>query len=176
MLAPKLDKGLAMDTNIIAIAGLVISGITLLFVIGGGFYWWGRLSNRVDTLDKRADELKAGQDELNGKIDTVRDELNGKIDGVRDELNGKIDGVRVELNGKIDAVRVELSIKMDNMRDEILREMRRSEERILTALANHSHVSPEAGQPVFWQPFGYTAPGTEETTAASREDVEAPAD
>ena len=132
-----------MGADVVAIVGLVMSGVTLLCVIGGGFYWWGRLSSRVDTLDKRVDEL------------------NGKIDGVRDELNGKIDGVRDELNGKIDAVR-----------DEILAEIRRSEERILTALANHSHVNPEAGRPVFWQPFGQ--PSMTETPAAPQPDVEAP--
>lgn len=128
-----------MGTDVVAIAGLVVSGVTLLFVIGGGFYWWGRLSNRVDTLDKRVDEL------------------SGKVDGVRGELSGKIDRVR----------------------DEVLAEMRRSEERILTALANHSHVNPEAGPPVFWHPLGYVVPAQppgSEAATAPREGVETPAD
>ena len=37
-------------------------------------------------------------------------------------------------------------------------EIRRSEQRILTALANHSHVAPDAGQPVFRFPPGMEAP------------------
>ena len=157
--------------EVIAIAGLVISAVTLLCLIGGGFYWWGRLSIRVDRLEQRTDEL-------NDKIDGVRDELNAKIDGVRDELSAKIDGVRDELSAKIDGVRDELSAKMDSMRSEILTEMRRSEERILTALAYHSHIAPEAGRAVFWQPIGSTTPAYppgEGTPAAGQPEAEAPA-
>ena len=149
-----------MDTNIIAIVGLTISALTLLSLVGGGFYWWGRLSSRVEGLEKRSDEL-------NDKIDAVRDELNDKIDAVRDELNDKIDAVRDELSGKIDA-----------MRTEILTEMRRSEERILTALAYHSHIAPEAGRAVFWQPIGASTPGYppgEEAPAAGQPESGTPA-
>ena len=138
-----------MDTNIIAIVGLTISALTLLSLVGGGFYWWGRLSSRVEGLEKRSDEL-------NDKIDAVRDELNDKIDAVRDELSGKIDA----------------------MRTEILTEMRRSEERILTALAYHSHIAPEAGRAVFWQPIGASTPGYppgEEAPAAGQPESGTPA-
>ena len=200
-----------MDTNIVAIAGLAISAVTLLCLVGGGFYWWGRLSSRVDGLENRVDELSEDMKATNAKIDAVRDELigkmdsmqerqDGKIDAVRDELigkmdsmqerqDGKIDAVRDELNGKIDAVRDELigkmdamqerqDAKMDSMRTEILTEMRRSEERILTALAYHSHIAPEAGRAVFWQPIGSTTPAYppgEGAPAAGQPEAEAPA-
>ena len=138
-----------MITDIVAISGLGVSVLTLLCLLGGWFYWWGRLSSRVDSLEQRADEL-------NDKIDTVRDELNGKIDAVRDELSGK----------------------MDAMRTEILTEMQRSEERIPTALTYHSHIAPEAGRPVFWQPIGAPAPAHppgEGSTTAGQPEAEAPA-
>ena len=178
-----------MDTNVVAIAGLAISAVTLLCLVGGGFYWWGRLSSRVDGLENRVDELSEDMKAMNAKIDAVRDELigkmdsvqerqDGKIDAVRDELNGKIDAVRDELIGKMDAMQERQDAKMDSIRIEILTEMRRSEERILTALAYHSHIAPEAGRAVFWQPIGSTTPAYppgEGAPAAGQPEAEAPA-
>ena len=107
-----MNQGTSMD--ILAIVGAAVSVITLLALVGGGFYWWGRLSSRVDAL---AEDVKA----LRNDVQSVR----GEVQSVRNEL---------------------------------LTEMRQSEDRILTALTRHSHVSPEAGPPVFWQPIGMADP------------------
>ena len=114
--------------DILAIIGAVVSIVTLLALVGGGFYWWGRLSSRVDGLSSRVDGLSE-------EIKAVRDE----VQSVRSEVQS----VRSEVQ---------------SVRTELLTEMRRSEDRILTALTRHSHVSPEAGPPVFWQPVGMASP------------------
>ncbi len=111
--------------DILAIVGAAVSTITLIALVGGGFYWWGRLSSRVDGL---AEDVKALRDDLQS--------VRGEVQSVRSELLTEIQSVRTEL----------------------LTEMRRSEDRILTALTRHSHVSPEAGPPVFWQPVGMVDP------------------
>ncbi len=108
--------------DILAIIGTITGIITLLILVGGGFYWWGRLSSRVDNLDR--------------EVQSLREDVNS----LRDELKGD----------------------MNSLRDEILGEIRRSEQRILTALANHSHVAPDAGRPVFWFPPGMEAPAPDE--------------
>ena len=97
-----------------AIIASVTGVATLLVLIGGGFYWWGRLSSRVDGLS--------------GEIQSVRDDVNSLRDDVK------------------------------SGHQELLAELRRTEQRILTVLANHSHVAPEAGRPVFWFPPGMEAP------------------
>ena len=112
--------------DILAIIGTITGIVTLLILVGGGFYWWGRLSSRVDNLDREVQSLREDVQSLRGD--------------------------------------------MNSLRDEILGEMRRSEQRILTALANHSHVAPEAGRPVFWFPPGMEAP---EPAAADETPVEA---
>lgn len=116
--------------DILAIIGTITGIVTLLILVGGGFYWWGRLSSRVDNLDR--------------EVRSLREDVNS----LRDELKGD----------------------MNSLRDEILGEIRSSEQRILTALANHSHVAPDAGQPVFRFPPGMEAP---EPAAADGAPVEA---
>ena len=111
-----------------------MSIVTLIALVGGGFYWWGQLSSRVDAL---AEDVK---------------DLRNEVQAVR----GEVQSVRTEL----------------------LTEMRRSEDRILTALTRHSHVSPEAGPPVFWQPIGVAdppnPPSRETPTAARDQGTESP--
>ncbi len=119
--------------DILAIIGTITGIITLLILVGGGFYWWGRLSSRVDNLDREVQSLRED-------VNSLRDELKGDMNSLRDELKGD----------------------MNSLRDEILGEIRRSEQRILTALANHSHVAPDAGRPVFWFPPGMEAPAPDE--------------
>ena len=104
-----------------AIIASVTGVATLLVLIGGGFYWWGRLSSRVDGLS--------------GEIQSVREEVKS----VREEVKSVRDEVR-------------------SGQQQFLAELRRTEQRILTVLANHSHVAPEAGRPVFWFPPGMEAP------------------
>ena len=112
--------------DILAIIGTITGIVTLLILVGGGFYWWGRLSSRVDNLDREVQSLREDVQSLRGD--------------------------------------------MNSLRDEILGEIRRSEQRILTALANHSHVAPDAGQPVFRFPPGMEVP---EPTAPDEAPVEA---
>ena len=141
--------------DILAIVGAAVSTITLIALVGGGFYWWGRLSSRVDGL---AEDVKA----LRGDVQSVR---------------GEVQSVRSELFTEIQSVRSELLTEIQSVRTELLTEMRRSEDRILTALTRHSHVSPEAGPPVFWQPVGTVDPANppsrEAPTAARDPGVEA---
>lgn len=120
--------------DILAIVGAAVSIVTLLALVGGGFYWWDRLSSRIDAL---AEDVKALRDE---------------VQAVRGEVQAVSSSLRTE--------------------------MRRSEDRILTALTRHSHVSPEAGPPVFWQPIGVADPASppsrEAPTAAREPGVESP--
>ena len=120
--------------DILAIVGAAVSVITLLALVGGAFYWWGRLSSRVDALAEDVNALRNDVQSVRGEVQSVRNEL--------------------------------------------LTEMRQSEDRILTALTRHSHVSPEAGPPVFWQPIGMADPAnppSREAPAAARDPgVEAP--
>ena len=47
-----------MDVALIAgLVGSVVSSVTLVVLIGGGFYWSGRVSARVDSFDQRIDTL-----------------------------------------------------------------------------------------------------------------------
>lgn len=148
--------------DILAIVGAAVSTITLIALVGGGFYWWGRLSSRVDGL---TEDVKA----LRGDVQSVR----GEVQSVR----GEVQSVRSELLTEIQSVRSELLTEIQSVRTELLTEMRRSEDRILTALTRHSHVSPEAGPPVFWQPVGMVDPANppsrEAPTAARDPGVEA---
>ncbi len=114
--------------DVATIIGSVTAFITLLVLIGGGFYWWGRLSNRVDNLSDRMAVVEGDVNSLRGEVSSLRDDVNA----VRGEVRAT--------------------------RDELLGEIRRSEGRILAALMNHAHVAPDAGRPVFWFPPGAEPP------------------
>ncbi len=157
-----------MSTDVITIIGALVSIATLIALVGGGFYWWGRLSSRVDGLDREVQSLRDDVKSVREDVQSVRNELNGELQSVRGELQS----VRNELNGELQSVRGELQ----SLRVELLTEIRLSEERILTALTHHSHVSPDAGPPVFWQPIGApNPPSTEAAAAAQNAGVDAPA-
>ena len=130
--------------EVLTIIGTITGFATLLVLVGGGFYWWGRLSIRVDHLARDMQTLQNDVQVLRDDVQVLRDD----IQVLRDEVRAG----------------------QDALRDELLGEMRRSEQRILTALANHSHVAPEAGRPVFWFPPGMEAP---EPAAADEAPVEA---
>ncbi len=146
-----------MGTDVITIIGALVSIATLIALVGGGFYWWGRLSSRVDGLDREVQSLRDDVKSVREDVQSVRNELNGELQSVRGELQS----VRNELQ---------------SLRVELLTEIRLSEERIMTALTHHSHVSPDAGPPVFWQPIGApNPPSTEAPTEAQNAGVDAPA-
>ena len=153
-----------MDTDVITIIGALVSIATLIALVGGGFYWWGRLSSRVDGLDREVQSLRDDVKSVREDVQSVRGELQS-VRGELQSVRGELQSVRNELNGELQSLRVEL-----------LTEIRLSEERILTALTHHSHVSPDAGPPVFWQPIGApNPPSTEASAAAQNAGVDAPA-
>ena len=72
-----------MDVALIAgLIGSVVSSATLVVLIGGGFYWSGRVSARVDSLDRRIDTLDGRMDTLGRRVDT----LSGAVNLLRVEL------------------------------------------------------------------------------------------
>ena len=152
--------------DIVAIVGAVVGIATLVVMVGGGFYWWGRLSSRVDALTEEVKTLRGEVQSVRGEVQSVR----GEVQSVRSEVQS----VRDEMRGEVQSLRGEVQ----SLRSEILTEIRRSEERILTALAHHSHVSPDAGAPVFRQPIGAanpaSPPATEAPAATNSPDGDAP--
>lgn len=128
--------------------GTIVGIATFIVLVGGGFYWCGRMSYRVDNL---ARDVQSLQDD----VQTLRDEQKADMAALREEW--KADMAALGEEQKVD---------MANLRNDI----RLSEQRILTALANHSHVAPDAGQPVFRFPPGMEAP---EPAAADGAPVEA---
>ena len=246
--------GFIMDNGTIITS--VASIVTLLVVLGGGFYWSGRMSNQVGNLSKRIDSLEEGltthrtemrairdelkgeivslrtevgsvrdelkgeivslrtemhaiRDELRAEMHSIRDELKGEIDAlrtelhairdelraemhairdelraemhaIRDELRAEMHAIRDELKGEISALRTELHsvrdelrgeiaflrTEMYSVRDEVKDEIRISEQRVLTGVAYHTHMDPEAGRPIFSLPLGLTIPNLPEPSAA----------
>jgi anion-transporting ArsA/GET3 family ATPase len=112
-----------------AVAAATISFVTLLTLIGGGFFWLGKLSNRVGHLEHRVDQLA---DELREEMRELREEM-------RQQQNELLEEMR------------ELREEMRQQRNELLEEMRRGNQQLLLALANHSHDAD--GQPIFRMPI-----------------------
>ncbi len=65
-------------------------------------------------------DIKALDEKLNGKIDTLLDEkLNGKIDTLGNRLDEKIDALGSRLDGKIDAVNANLGERITQLSDAV---------------------------------------------------------
>lgn len=128
--------------------GTIVGIATFMVLVGGGFYWCGRMSYRVDNL---ARDVQSLQDD----VQTLREEQKADMAALREEQKADMAALREEQAANMTALR---------------NEIRSSEQRILTALANHSHVAPDAGQPVFRFPPGMEAP---EPAAADGAPVEA---
>ena len=109
-----------------AIAGAVASFVTLLALIAGGFFWLGKLGNRVGNLENRVGSLES-------KVDQLADEMRGMREAMHQQRN-------------------EILEAMHQQRNELLEEMRRGNQQLLIALANHGH--DDNGQPVFRVPVG----------------------
>ena len=109
------------------VAAAAISFLTLLALIGGGFFWLGKLGNRVGQLESRIGQM---EDRV-GQIETKVDRLEVKVD----QIETKVDQIAEELR---------------NFREEMREEIRRSNQQILLALVNHPHDAD--GQPVFRVP------------------------
>ncbi len=107
-----------------AVAAASISFVTLLALIGGGFFWLGKLSNRVGQLEHRVDQLADEMRELREEMRQQRNELREEMHELREEMR--------------------------QQRNELLEEMRRGNQQLLLALANHSHDADS--QPSFRVP------------------------
>ncbi len=116
----------------LSLIGTIVGIATFIVLVGGGFFWWGRMSYRVDYLARDVQSLQDDVQTLRGEVKAAREEQKADMTALREEQKAN----------------------MATLRNEILR----SEQRILTALANHSHVAPDAGQPVFRFPPGMEAP------------------
>ena len=127
----------------LTLIGTIVGIATFMVLVGGGFFWWGRMSYRVDHL---ARDVQSLQDD----VQTLR----GEVKAAREEQKTDMTALREEQKADMAALREEQKANMATLRNEILR----SEQRILAALANHSHVAPDAGQPVFRFPPGMEAP------------------
>ena len=88
----------------------IVSVLSLLIVAVGGAYWLGRLSNRVDRLEERVEQLDAKFDQ---RFIELREEMH-------------------QLDAKFDR-------RFNELRNELLEEMRRGNQQLLLTLANHRH-------------------------------------
>ena len=122
-----------------AVAAAVTSFLTLLALIGGGFFWLGKLSNRVGQVEKRVDQLVV-------EMRDMREEMARQGAELREEMARQGAESREEMARQ----GAELREEMARQRSELLEEMRRGNQQLLIALANHGHDAQ--GQPVFRVP------------------------
>ena len=69
-----------------AVAAAVTSFITLLALIGGGFFWLGKLSNRVGQLENRVDQLVVEMRDIREEMARQGTELREEMARQRSEL------------------------------------------------------------------------------------------
>ena len=133
-----------MDVALIAgLVGSVVSSVTLVVLIGGGFYWSGRVSARVDSFDQRIDTLDRRMDTLDNRIGTLDNRID-TLDNRIDTLDRRMD----TLDRRMDT----LSGAVNSLRVELLDEMRRNQQQLLTALSGHAHS--DTNEVWFGQPLG----------------------
>ena len=127
----------------LTLIGTIVGIATFMVLVGGGFFWWGRMSYRVDYLARDVQSLQDDVQTLRGEVKAAREEQKADMTALREEQKADMAALREEQKADMAALR---------------NEIRRSEQRILAALANHSHVAPDAGQPVFRFPPGMEVP------------------
>ncbi len=69
-----------------AVAAAVTSFLTLLALIGGGFFWLGKLSNRVGQVEKRVDQLAVEMRDMREEMARQGAELREEMARQRSEL------------------------------------------------------------------------------------------
>jgi TolA-binding protein len=74
-----------------AVAAATISFVTLLTLIGGGFFWLGKLSNRVGHLEHRVDQLA---DEMREMREEMRQQGNEMREEIRQQRNELLEEMR----------------------------------------------------------------------------------
>jgi len=80
-----------------------------------------RHEERLNSVDKRIDDINTHLIDQSRRIDEVREELSRRIDEVREELSRRIDEVREELSGRIDETNKSLNARIDRLYDVIVR-------------------------------------------------------
>ena len=147
-----------MDVALIAgLVGSVVSSVTLVVLIGGGFYWSGRVSARVDSFDQRIDTLDSRIGTLDNRIGALDNRID-TLDRRMDTLDNRIDTLdnRIDtLDRRMDTLdrRMDtLSGAVNSLRVELLDEMRRNQQQLLTALSGHAHS--DTNEVWFGQPLG----------------------
>ena len=140
-----------MDVALIAgLVGSVVSSVTLVVLIGGGFYWSGRVSARVDSFDQRIGALDNRIGALDNRIDTL-DRRMDTLDNRIDTLDNRIDTLDRRMD-TLDRRMDTLSGAVNSLRVELLDEMRRNQQQLLTALSGHAHS--DTNEVWFGQPLG----------------------
>ena len=129
-----------------AVVAAVGSFITLLSLIGGGFFWLGKLSNRVGQLENRVDQVVVEMRDMREEMSRQGAELREEMARQGAELREEIARLREEMSRQGAEAREEMA----RQRSELLEEMRRGNQQLLLALVNHSHDG--GGQPIFRLP------------------------
>ena len=62
----------------------VVSIATLIIVVGGGIYWFGKLVNRVDQLENKTDQIESKVDRLSEEMRDMREEMRDMREEMRD--------------------------------------------------------------------------------------------
>ena len=136
--------------TIIAIAAILTFLVIALVPAASGLYWLVQLNSKVDYLQAEMDDTQ--QD-----VQDVRQEVQGlhqDVQDIRQEVQGlhqDVGGLNLEVKG--------LHREVQDTRRELLEAIEQSENRILDALANHSH--DERGNAIFTRPVSASGqPGT----------------
>ena len=64
----------------------IVSIATLIIIVGGGIYWFGKLVNRVDQLERKVDQLAEDMRDLREEMRSQRNELLEAMQNQRSEL------------------------------------------------------------------------------------------
>ena len=69
-----------------AVLGAAISFITLLALIGGGFFWLGKLDNRVSQVEQGIKRVDSRIEQVDQKIDKLAEDIHEDMRSLRGEL------------------------------------------------------------------------------------------
>lgn len=73
------------------VLAVIISFVTLLALIGGGFFWLGKLSNRVSNLESRVDQLA---DEMHETREEMRQRHNELLEAMQNQRSELLEAMR----------------------------------------------------------------------------------
>ena len=133
------DRYGSMINTIASVVVAVMAVLTFVVLLIAGIFWLGELNSDVERNQQAIVEV-------NQELKGVRNELKQDIEDVRNELKQDIEDVRNELKHEISSTRQEILKEIENTN----REIKESNQRILDALANHTH--DEDGNAIFTRP------------------------